>query len=125
MLCGHLLRYKKIVKKTYKFLDSKKSPETKVPGEIVISVMATIKDYSMIVATRPDPTVRPPSRYQTGVLRCANGGFPCDLWGKIRIFCFVRVVFGDFVIMVLSFSINNFPLTHPVYHLHHFSCLKL
>ena len=62
MLCGHLRRYKKIVKKTYKFLDSKKSPETKVPGEIVISVMATIKDYSMIVATRPDPTVRPPSR---------------------------------------------------------------
>lgn len=82
-------------------------------------------NYSMIVATLPDPTVRPPSRYQTGVLRCANGGFPCDLWGKIRIFCFVRVVFGDFVIMVLSFSINNFPLTHPVYHLHHFSCLKL
>ena len=33
----------------------------------------------MIVATRPDPTVRPPSRYQTGVLRCANGDFSCDL----------------------------------------------
>ena len=32
----------------------------------------------MIVATRPDPTVRPPSRYQTGVLRCANGDFSCD-----------------------------------------------
>ena len=26
----------------------------------------------------PDPTVRPPSRYQTGVLRCANGDFSCD-----------------------------------------------
>ena len=60
--------------------------------------------YSMIVATRPDPTVRPPSRYQTGVLRCANGDFSCDLCGKIRIFHCVRVVFGDFVIMVLSFK---------------------
>ena len=56
----------------------------------------------MIVATRPDPTVRPPSRYQTAVLRCANRDFSCDLWGKIRIFRYVRVVFGDFVIMVLS-----------------------
>ena len=56
----------------------------------------------MIVATRPDPTVRPPSRYQTGVLRYTNGGFPCDLRGKIRIIHCVRVIFGDFVIMVLS-----------------------
>ena len=58
--------------------------------------------YSMIVATRPDPTVRPPSRYQTGVLLCSNGDFSCDSCGKIRIFHCVRVVFGDFVIMVLS-----------------------
>ena len=61
-----------------------------------------ISDYSMIVATRPDPTVRPPSRYQTGVLWCASGDFSCDLWRKIRIFHCVRMVFGDFVIMVLS-----------------------
>ena len=60
------------------------------------------KNYSMIVATLPDPTVRPPSRYQTGVLLCANGDFSCDLCGKIRIFHCVRMVFGDFVIMVLS-----------------------
>ena len=60
----------------------------------------------MIVATRPDPTVRPPSRYQTGVLRCANGVFPCDLWGKIRIFRCVRVVFGDFCYhgVIIEFS---------------------
>ena len=58
--------------------------------------------YSMIVATFPDPTVRPPSRYQTGVLQCANGDFSCDLRGKIRIFHCVLMVFGDFVIMVLS-----------------------
>ena len=56
----------------------------------------------MIVATRPDPTVRPPSRYQTSVLRCTNGDFSCDSWGKIRISHCVRVVFRDFVIMVLS-----------------------
>lgn len=61
-----------------------------------------IRDYSMIVATRPDPTVRPPSRYQTDVLRCANGDFPCDSCGKIRNFRCVRVVFLNFVIMVLS-----------------------
>ena len=60
--------------------------------------------YSMIVATRPDPTVRPPSRYQTGVLQCANGDFSCDLCGKIRFFRCVRVVFGYFVIMVLSLN---------------------
>lgn len=64
-------------------------------------------DYSMIVATRPEPTVLPPSRYQTGVLRCANGDFSCDLCGKIRIFRCVRVVLGDFVIMVLSSPLNN------------------
>lgn len=56
----------------------------------------------MMSLTTPDPTVRPPSRYQTGVLQCANGDFSCDLWGKIHIFRFVRVVLGDFVIMVLS-----------------------
>ena len=66
----------------------------------------------MIVATLPDPTVRPPSRYQTGVLLCANGDFSCDLCGKIRIFHCVRMVFGDFVIMVLSlhFLSTNFLL---------------
>ena len=64
--------------------------------------MRFIKDYSMIDATLPEPTVLPPSRYQTGVLRCANGDFSCDLCGKIRIFHCVRIVFGDFVIMVLS-----------------------
>lgn len=69
--------------------------------------MRFIKDYSMIEATLPEPTVLPPSRYQTGVLRCANGDFSCDLCGKIRIFRCVRVVLGDFVIMVLSSPLNN------------------
>ena len=51
-----------------------------------------ISDYSMIVATRPDPTVRPPSRYQTDVLRCTNGGFSCDSCGKSG-FSVVSVLF--------------------------------
>ena len=74
-----------------------------------------VSDYSMIVATRPDPTVRPPSRYQTGVLRCTNGDFSCDSCGKIRIFHCVRVVFGDFVIMMLSHIIqfSNFANNNP------------
>ena len=38
--------------------------------------------YSMIVATFPDPTVRPPSRYQNGVLQRLNGYFSFILWGK-------------------------------------------
>ena len=78
-----------------------------------------IRDYSMIVATRPDPTVRPPSRYQTDVLWCANGDFSCDLWGKIRIFRCVRMVLGDFVIMVLShcFSSKCTNLSHQKFYL--------
>ena len=92
------------------FLEYRKTPETQgFWGILRLDTTLSCDNksifrlyYSMIVATRPDPTVRPPSRYQTDVLRCANGDFSCDLWGKIRIFHCVRVVFGDFVIMVLS-----------------------
>lgn len=49
------------------------------------------------------------SRYQTGVLRCANGDFSCDLCGEIQIFHCVRVVFRDFVIMVLSHPLSGLP----------------
>ena len=68
--------------------------------------------YSMIVATRPDPTVRPPSRYQTGVLRCANGDFSCDSWGKIWIFPLYPYGFWRFcyhgVIIFPYTALNNF-----------------
>ena len=92
------------------FLEYRKTPETlRFRGILRLDTTLSCDNksifrlyYSMIVATRPDPTVRPPSRYQTGVLRCANGDFSCDLCGKIRIFHCVRMVFGDFVIMVLS-----------------------
>ena len=98
------------------FLEYRKTPETQgfwgilrldtecTPDTQFISSY----NYSMIVATRPDPTVRPPSRYQTGVLRCANGDFSCNLWRKIRIFRCVCVVFEDFVIMVLSWHSSLF-----------------
>ena len=96
--------------RTILFLEYRKTPETQgFWGILRLDTTLSCDNksilrlyYSMIVATRPDPTVRPPSRYQTGILRCANGDFLCDLCGKIRIFRCVRVIFGDFVIMVLS-----------------------
>ena len=94
------------------FLEYRKTPETlRFRGILRLDTTLSYDNksifrlyYSMIVATRPDPTVRPPSRYHTGVLRCANGDFSCDLWRKVRIFHCIRVVFGDFVIMVLSLT---------------------
>ena len=75
--------------------------------------------YSMIVATRPDPTVRPPSRYQNGVLQKLNGYFSFILCGKIRVLHCVRVVLGDFVIMVLSLDILiSFYHSHLFFVLH-------
>ena len=93
------------------FLEYRKTPETKgFWGILRLDTTLSCDNksifrlyYSIIVATRPDPTVRPPSRYQTGVLRCANGDFSCDLRRKIRIFRCVRVILGDFVIKMLSF----------------------
>ena len=70
--------------------------------------------YSMIVATRPDPTVRPPSRYQNGVLQRLNVYFSFILCGKMRIFRCVRVVFGNFVIMVLSANLCTLPVASPI-----------
>ena len=96
--------------RTILFLEYRKTPETlRFRGILRLDTTLSYDNksifrlyYSMIVATRPDPTVRPPSRYQNGVLQRLNGYFPCILCGKIRIFRCVRVVFGDFVIMVLS-----------------------
>ena len=93
------------------FLEYRKTPETlRFRGILRLDTTLSYDNksifrlyYSMIVATRPDPTVRPPSRYQTGVLRYTNSDFLCDLCGKIRIFRCVRVVLGDFVIKMLSF----------------------
>ena len=101
--------------RTILFLEYRKTPETlRFRGILRLDTMLSCDNksifrlyYSMIVATRPDPTVRPPSRYQTGVLLCANGDFSCDWWGKIRIFRCVRMVLGDFVIMVLSLLTNR------------------
>ena len=78
----------------------KKAPKENL-GSLKFTVILLY--YSMIVATRPEPTVLPPSRYQNGVLQRLNGYFSFILWEKIRIFRCVRVVFRDFVIMVLSY----------------------
>ena len=112
-----------IILRTILFLEYRKTPETQgFWGILRLDTTLSYDNksifrlyYSMIVATRPDPTVRPPSRYQTGVLRCTNGDFSCDSWGKIRIFHCVRVVFGDFVIMMLSHIIqfSNFANNNP------------
>ena len=99
------------------FLEYRKTPETQgfwgilrldtecTPDTQFISSY----NYSMIVATRPDPTVRPPSRYQNGVLQKLNGYFSFILCGKIRVLRCVRVVLGDFVIMVLSLPLSGLP----------------
>ena len=58
--------------------------------------------YSMIVATRPDSTVRPPSRYRSGVLRRFFRVFPSfsyHLHPKIQ--C-IFLVLNYFVIILLS-----------------------
>ena len=109
-----------IIIEPFNFSSQQKNPgNLTVPGHLTLGhtvsydtkfiLLSVVSDYSITVATRPDPTVRPPSRYQTGVLRCANGDFSCDLWGKIQIFHCVRVVFGDFVIMVLSLPLSGLP----------------
>ena len=93
-----------IIQKPLLFFIQQKNPgNLAVPGYLTFghnvpcgTQYILISDYSMIVATRPDPTVRPPSRYQTGVLRYTNSDFLCDLCGKIRIFRCVRVVFRNF-----------------------------
>ena len=82
-----------ILNNTFILLIQQKSPRnTRFPGYLTFGhtvsydtkfiLLSVVSDYSITVATRPDPTVRPPSRYQTGVLRCANGDFSCDLCGK-------------------------------------------
>ena len=82
-----------ILNNTFILLIQQKSPRnTRFPGYLTFGhtvsydtkfiLLSVVSDYSITVATRPDPTVRPPSRYQTGVLRCSNGDFSCDLCGK-------------------------------------------
>ena len=53
-------------------LACKKAPE-KTLGSLDFTVF--IKDYSMIVATRPEPTVLPPSRIKVEEPYLANGVF--------------------------------------------------
>ena len=109
------------------FLEYRKTPETlRFRGILRLDTTLSYDNksifrlyYSMIVATRPDPTVRPPSRYQNGVLQKLNGYFSFILCGKIRVLRCVRVVLGDFVIMVLSLDILiSFYHSHLFFVLH-------
>lgn len=94
----------------------KKAPKENL-GSLKFTVILLY--YSMIVATRPEPTVLPPSRYQNGVLQKLNGYFSFILCGKIRVLRCVRVVLGDFVIMVLSLDILiSFYHSHLFFVLH-------
>ena len=68
--------------RTILFLEYRKTPETlRFRGILRLDTMylavlnILISDYSMIVATRPDPTVRPPSRYFNPVLLLIFYGF--------------------------------------------------
>ena len=59
------------------FLEYRKTPETlRFRGILRLDTMLSYDNksifrlyYSIIVATRPDPTVRPPSRYRSCILR--------------------------------------------------------
>ena len=105
LICFYHLSYVKYTKFNFilqGYLTQKPQRQKPLGYISEFNILITDYNYSMIVATRPDPTVRPPSRYQTGVLRCTNDDFSCDLCEKIRIFRCIRVVLGDFVIMVLS-----------------------
>ena len=63
--------------RTIPFLEYRKTPETlRFRGILRLDTTLSCDNksifrlyYSMIVATRPDPTVRPPSRYRSCILR--------------------------------------------------------
>ena len=63
--------------RTFLFLEYRKTPETlRFRGILRLDTTLSCDNksifrlyYSMIVATRPDPTVRPPSRYRSCILR--------------------------------------------------------
>ena len=69
---------------------------------LILFIWLQSQDYSMIVATLPEPTVRPPSRFSVVEIRVIL----CDFQGFFGGFFFdmhpVSEVLGIFVIMVLS-----------------------
>ena len=81
---GHFQLIQGQNKVKFHFLSEKKASEGEPRRSENTLFMRFIKDYSMIVATLPEPTVLPPSRYQTGVLRCTNGDFSCDSCGILE-----------------------------------------
>ena len=76
----------------------------KTSGEISGSLDFLLQyfNYSMIVATRPDPTVRPPSRTFAPEIIMFSGDFKGIFNTFFLDMRLVSEVFGLFVIMVLS-----------------------
>ena len=92
-----------IIIEPFNFSSQQKNPgNLTVPGHLTLGhtvsydtkfiLLSVVSDYSITVATRPDPTVRPPSRYQTGVLRCTMVVFRVIRVGKSG-FSVVSVLF--------------------------------
>ena len=58
--------------------------------------MQSDKNYSTIVATLPDPTVRPPSRLNVNYIYLESLDFTCFLFAHISCFAVFLVVFEIF-----------------------------
>ncbi len=110
-------KYKVKIRSNPIFCQEKRPPRANPRRSENPLFMRFISDYSMIVATLPEPTVLPPSRYQTDVLRCANGDFSCDLWRKIWIFPLCPCGFGGFC----YHGVITYPLISKFYTLFKYS----
>ena len=75
-----------IIIEPFNFSSQQKNPgNLTVPGHLTLGhtvsydtkfiLLSVVSDYSITVATRPDPTVRPPSRYFNPVLSHIFYGF--------------------------------------------------
>ena len=99
--CYYELLYNILSKKYYlNYFYYKKAPKETL-GSLTLTILLFI-NYSTTVATRPEPTVRPPSRFSVVEIKVIL----CDFQGFFGGFFFdmhpVSEVLGIFVIMVLS-----------------------
>ena len=78
LICFYHLSYVKYTKFNFilqGYLTQKPQRQKPLGYISEFNILITDYDYSMIVATRPDPTVRPPSRYFNPVLPHIFYGF--------------------------------------------------
>lgn len=62
----------------------------------IVRLTQSQRDYSMIVATRPDPTVRPPSRTLGNALRMFFVDFPTYFSPYSSFFLYIFVIIKNF-----------------------------